>query len=134
LITLEEAKSMIKLEIRETQVEEVTILDMSGDITIGDGNVALRHIIRQLLGEGRDKILLNMKDVRYVDSSGIGELISSFTMITRRGGQLKIINLTQRMKELLVITKLLTVFDVYESEAKALGSFQVSAAAAVGAG
>lgn len=114
---------MSKLDWRERTVEGVTVLDLTGDITIGEGNVALRNVIRRLLGEGRNKILLNLANVRYVDSSGIGELISSYTAIGREGGQLKLINLTERIQELLVITKLLTVFDVYENESEALDTF-----------
>ena len=122
---------MSKLEISETNVGDITILDLEGDITIGEGSIALRHLIRQLVVAGRNRILLNLARVRYVDSSGLGELVSSYTTITREGGQLKIVNLTHRIKELLVITKLLTVFDIYESELEALDSFQM--AAAVGA-
>ena len=117
---------MAELNITERQAGDVTILDMSGKITIGEGSVALRTAVRRLLEEGKKKILLNLAGVNYIDSSGIGELVSSYTAITNIliGGQLKLLNLTQKLQDLLTITKLLTVFDVYESEAEALSSFK----------
>ena len=115
---------MAELNIRERQAGDVTILDLEGKITIGEGSVSLRGAIRRLVEEGKRKILLNLAGVGYVDSSGIGELVSSFTTISSKGGQLKLLNLTQKIQDLLTITKLLTVFDVYEDEATALNSFQ----------
>jgi anti-sigma B factor antagonist len=115
---------MAELNISERQAGDVTVLDMSGKITIGEGSVALRTAIRRLLEEGKKRILLNLGGVSYIDSSGIGELVSSYTAINKEGGQLKLLNLTQKIKDLLTITKLLTVFDVYEREADALNSFQ----------
>ena len=115
---------MAELNINERQAGDVTVLDMSGKITIGEGSVALRNGIRRLLEEGKKRILLNLAGVSYIDSSGIGELVSSFTAITNAGGQLKLLNLTQKLQDLLTITKLLTVFDVYDSEAEALNSFK----------
>ena len=115
---------MAELNIKERQAGDVIILDMEGKITIGEGSVAVRSAIRRLLEEGKKKILLNLAGVSYVDSSGIGELVSSFTTINREGGQLKLLNLTQKIQDLLAITKLLTVFDVYEDEASALNSFK----------
>ena len=115
---------MAELDIKERQAGDVTILDMSGKVTIGEGSVALRSAIRRLLEEGKKKILLNISGVGYIDSSGIGELVSSFTAINKEGGQLKLLNLTQKLQDLLAITKLLTVFDVYDSEADALNSFR----------
>jgi len=115
---------MAELNIRERQAGDVTILDLEGRITIGDGNVSLRNAIRRLIQEGKKKILLNLAGVSYIDSSGIGELVSSYTTIGREKGQLKLLNLTQKIKELLVITKLLTVFDTYDDESAALNSFQ----------
>jgi anti-sigma B factor antagonist len=97
---------------------------MEGKVTIGEGSVALRSAIRRLIEEGKKKILLNLAGVGYVDSSGIGELVSSFTTINREGGQLKLLKLTQKIQDLLGITKLLTVFDVYDDEAAALNSFK----------
>ena len=115
---------MAELNINERQAGDVTVLDMSGKITIGEGSVALRTAIRRLLEEGKKRILLNLAGISYVDSSGIGELVSSYTAINKEGGQLKLLNLTQKLQDLLTITKLLTVFDVYESEAEALNSFK----------
>lgn len=116
---------MAELNIAERQAGDVTVLDMNGKITIGEGSVALRTAIRRLLEEGKKRILLNLAGVGYIDSSGIGELVSSYTAIGKEeGGQLKLLNLTQKLQDLLTITKLLTVFDVYESEAEALNSFK----------
>ena len=115
---------MAELNINERQAGDVTVLDMSGKITIGEGSVALRTAIRRLLEEGKKRILLNLAGVSYIDSSGIGELVSSYTAINKENGQLKLLNLTQKLQDLLTITKLLTVFDVYESEADALNSFK----------
>jgi anti-sigma B factor antagonist len=115
---------MAELNINERQAGDVTVLDMSGKITIGEGSVALRTAIRRVLEEGKRRILLNLGGVSYIDSSGIGELVSSYTAINKDEGQLKLLNLTQKLQDLLAITKLLTVFDVYENEAEALNSFK----------
>lgn len=115
---------MPELNIRERQAGEITVLDMEGKITIGEGSVALRTAIRRLLEEGKRKILLNLAGVGYIDSSGIGELVSSYTAINKEGGQLKLLNLTQKLQDLLAITKLLTVFDVYEDENEATNSYK----------
>ncbi len=115
---------MAELNISERQAGDITILDMDGKITLGEGSVALRTTIRRLLGEGKKKILLNLGSVGYVDSSGIGELVSSFTAVNKENGKLKLLNLTQKIQDLLAITKLLTVFDVYDSEGDALSSFE----------
>ncbi|HEV2881391.1 MAG TPA: STAS domain-containing protein [Pyrinomonadaceae bacterium] len=115
---------MAELNINERQAGDVTVLDMSGKITIGEGSVALRSAIRKLIEEGKKKILLNLSQVSYVDSSGIGEFVASFTAIGREGGQLKLLNLTQKIQDLLAITKLLTVFDTYDDESSALNSFK----------
>ena len=114
---------MSDINISERQAGDVTILDLEGKVTIGEGSVALRNAIRRLLGEGKNKILLNLGSVGYIDSSGIGELVSSFTAVNKEGGSLKLLNLTQKIQDLLAITKLLTVFDVYDDEATALASF-----------
>jgi anti-sigma B factor antagonist len=114
---------MAELNISERQAGDVTILDMDGKVTIGEGSVALRTTIRRLIGEGKKNILLNLGGVGYVDSSGIGELVSSFTSVQKEGGKLKMLNLTQKIQDLLAITKLLTVFDVFEDEGKALADF-----------
>jgi anti-sigma B factor antagonist len=115
---------MAELTINERQAGDVTVLDMSGRITIGEGSVALRTAIRRLLEEGKKKILLNLGGVGYIDSSGIGELVSSFTAINKEQGQLKLLKLTQKLRDLLAITKLLTVFDVYDDEQEALNSYK----------
>jgi anti-sigma B factor antagonist len=114
---------MADINISERQAGDVTVLDLNGKVTIGEGSVALRNAIRRLLGEGKNKILLNLGGVGYIDSSGIGELVSSFTAVNKEGGTLKLLNLTQKIQDLLAITKLLTVFDVFDSEAEALSSF-----------
>ncbi len=100
----------------------VTILDIHGKITIGEGSAEVRNMVRELLQAGKKDILLNLGDVSYVDSSGIGELVSSFTTVSNQGGQLKLLSLTKKLNELLAITKLLTVFDSYENEQDALAS------------
>lgn len=115
---------MAELEVNERQAGDVTILDMSGTVRIGEGSIALRDAIRGLADTGKKKILLNLANVNYVDSSGIGELIANYTTVSRQGGQLKLLNLTERIQNLLVITKLLTVFDTFEDEGEALKSFQ----------
>ena len=115
---------MAELNISERQAGDVTVLDMNGRITIGEGSVALRTAIRRLLEEGKKKILLNLGGVGYIDSSGIGELVSSFTAINKEQGQLKLLKLTQKLRDLLAITKLLTVFDVYDDEQEALNSYK----------
>ena len=114
---------MADLNISERQAGDVTILDMDGKVTIGEGSVALRTTIRRLLSEGKKNILLNLGSVGYIDSSGIGELVSSFTAVNKEGGTLKLLNLTEKIQDLLAITKLLTVFDVFEDEGAALSSF-----------
>ena len=115
---------MAELDLKERQAGDVTILDLNGEVRIGDSSVALRDSIRNLADQGKKKVLLNLGGVKYIDSSGIGELIANYTTVKRGGGQLKLLNLTDRVQNLLVITKLLTVFDVYESEAEALNSFK----------
>jgi anti-sigma B factor antagonist len=115
---------MAELEVTERQAGDVTILDMRGAVRIGEGSVALREAVRRLSDGGKKKILLNLGGVNYIDSSGIGELIANYTTVSRQGGQLKLLNLTDKIQSLLVITKLLTVFDSYDSEADALNSFK----------
>src|SRR5438132_14191677 len=115
---------MAELNIRERQSGDVTVLDMDGRITIGEGSVALRSAIRRLLEEGKKKILLNLAGVGYIDSSGIGELVSSYTAINKEGGQLNLLRLPKNLQDLLTITKLLTVFDAYDEEPEALSNFK----------
>ena len=114
---------MAELDVKERQAGDVTILDLRGEVRIGEGSIALRDAIRGLADSGKKKLLLNLAGVSYIDSSGIGELIANYTTITRQGGQLKLLKLTDRVQNLLVITKLLTVFDAYDDEAEALKSF-----------
>lgn len=105
------------------QVNGVTIVDLSGRITLGEGSVVLRDTVRELVGKGQKRILLNLGDVTYIDSSGIGELVSAFTTVRNQGGELKLLNLTKKVHDLLQITKLYTVFDVKDDEAAAVSSF-----------
>ena len=115
---------MAELDVSERQAGDVTILDLSGEVRLGDSSVALRDSIRKLADTGKKKVLLNLAGVKYVDSTGIGELIASYATLTRQEGQLKLLNLTDRIQNLLVITKLLTVFDSFDNESEALKSFQ----------
>jgi len=106
------------------QVDGITVVDLSGRITLGEGSVVLRDTVRDLLAKGDRKMLLNLGDVTYIDSSGIGELVSAFTTVRNQGGELKLLNLTKKVHDLLQITKLYTVFDVKDDEAAAIGSFK----------
>jgi len=106
------------------EVETISIVDLSGRISLGEGSALLRRTVRDLLDNGHTKILLNLGDVNYIDSSGIGELVSGFTAVRSREGQLKLLNLTKKVHDLLQITKLFTVFDVYSDEGTAVGSFR----------
>lgn len=105
------------------QVDGITVVDMSGRITLGEGSVVLRDSIRDLISKGQKKILLNLGDVTYIDSSGIGELVSAFTAVRREGGELKLLNLTKKVHDLLQITKLYTVFDIKDDETTAIKAF-----------
>jgi len=105
------------------QVGGVTIVDLSGRITLGEGSVTLRDTVHDLLSKGLKRILLNLGDVNYIDSSGIGELVSAFTAAKKQGGELKLLNLTKKAHDLLQITKLYTVFDVKDDEVAAVTSF-----------
>jgi len=111
----------VKLTIR--QVGDVTVVDAAGRITLGEGASTFRDTIRDLATKGDKKILVNLSDVSYIDSSGIGEMVSGFTTVTNHGGQLKLLGLNKRVKDLLQITKLYTVFEVFEDEASAVRSF-----------
>ena len=114
----------MQLEIRERNSGDVVLLDLQGRITIGEGSVQLRDSVGNLLSAGRQKIVLNLEGVTYVDSSGIGELVSRYTTTKNQGGQLKLLKLPKKIKDLLMITKLLTVFEIYEDEETALSSFK----------
>jgi len=111
------------MKIETRKVGDVTVLDCSGKITLGEGTMTVRNTVREILKNGGKKIILNLGDVNYIDSSGIGELVSSYTTVTSGGGQLKLLNLTKKIQELLAITKLLTVFQVYNDERAAVSSF-----------
>jgi anti-sigma B factor antagonist len=114
----------MQLEIKERGAGDVVILDLLGKITIGEGSVQLRDAVSNLLESGRQRIILNLQGVSYVDSSGIGELVSRYTTTKNQGGQLKLLQLPKKIKDLLMITKLLTVFEIYEDEETALSSFR----------
>lgn len=111
------------MDIKERVVDGVSVLDLSGKIVLGEGDGQVRERIKDLLSDGQKKILLNLGDVTYVDSAGLGALISSYTTTKREGGQLKLVNLTKRIQDLLAITKLITVFDTYDNEQEALDSY-----------
>lgn len=111
----------VKLTTR--QVGDVTVIDATGRITLGEGASTFRDTIRDLATKGDKKLLVNLSDVSYIDSSGIGEMVSGFTTVTNHGGQLKLLGLSKRVKDLLQITKLYTVFEVFEDEASAVRSF-----------
>ncbi len=111
----------IKLNTR--QVGDVTVMDLAGRITLGEGSSTMRDSLKELIAKGEKKILLNLGEVSYIDSSGIGELVSGFTTVTNQGGQLKLLGLNKRVKDLLQVTKLYTVFEVFEDEAEAVRSF-----------
>lgn len=111
------------MNVSNRQVKGVTVVDMSGRITLGEGGVVLRDTIHDLLDKGNKKILLNLGNVTYIDSSGIGELITAFTAVRKQGGDLKLLNLTKKVHDLLQITKLYTVFDIKDDEATAISAF-----------
>ena len=111
----------LKMSTRESN--GIVIIDLSGQITLGDASAALRDEVRDQSGHGFKKILLNLADVTYIDSAGLGKLTAAFTSVKNRGGELKLLNLTKRVHDLMQITKLYTVFDVYDDEKKALASF-----------
>ena len=111
------------VKIGKREVGEVTVVDLSGRLTLGDASAQLRDTLRDLLGQGRRKIVLNLGQLAYIDSSGLGELVSGFTTVKNQGGQLKLTNLTQKVNDLLTITKLYTVFEVHNDEKAAVSSF-----------
>ena len=113
----------MNLRLNTRQVDAVNVIDLSGKITLGTESAQLRQTIRDLVSEGNNKILLNLGDVSYVDSVGLGQIVSSFTTVSREGGQLKLLSLTRRVHDLLQITKLTTVFEIFNDEGKALQSF-----------
>ena len=111
------------MQIEERVLSGVTVLDLKGKITLGEGDEALRDRINQLLQKGSKKILLNLAGVPYIDSAGLGEVVRTYTTVSRQGGQLKLVNLTKRITDLLMITKLLTVFETFDAEQEALKSY-----------
>ncbi len=117
------------MEIVERTVNDVTVLDLKGKMTLGEGDELLKDKINSLLAAGKKKLLLNLEGVPYIDSAGLGEVVRTYTTVSRQGGSLKLLNLTKRIEDLLSITKLLTVFDTYDSEADAVRSFSSPASA-----
>jgi anti-sigma B factor antagonist len=117
------------MEIDERTVGDVVVLDIKGRVQLGDGDEMLKDKVNSLLNQGRKKIVLNLAGVPYIDSAGLGEVVRTFTTVSRQGGSLKLLNLTKRITDLLAITKLLTVFDTYDSEQEAVQSFSASAKA-----
>lgn len=111
------------MQIEERVVGDVTILDLKGKVTLGEGDEALKDKINSLVLQNRRRILLNLAEVPYIDSAGLGEIVRTYTTVSRQGGQLKLVNLTKRITDLLSITKLLTVFETFDSEADALKTF-----------
>ncbi len=113
----------MSMTLKTRQIDGVTILDLSGRIVLGEGSIQLRDTIKELVAKGQKDILLNLGDVNYIDSSGLGELVSAYTTVKNAGGELKLLQLTKKVHDLLQITKLYTVFDVKDDEAKAVAAF-----------
>ena len=109
--------------IEERTVGEVMILDLKGKMTLGEGDELLKDKINSMIQQGKKKLLLNLEGVPYIDSAGLGEIVRTYTTVSRQGGNLKLLNLTKRIQDLLAITKLLTVFETFDNEPEALGSF-----------
>jgi anti-sigma B factor antagonist len=114
----------MSMKVATRQVDGVTILDLSGRITLGEGSVTLRDAVHDIVAKGSKHILLNLENISYIDSSGIGELVSAFTSVKNSGGELKLLNLTKKVHDLLQITKLYTVFDIWDNEASAVSAFK----------
>jgi len=115
------------MEIVERTVSDVTVLDLKGKMTLGEGDELLKDKINSLLAAGKKKLLLNLESVPYIDSAGLGEVVRTYTTVSRQGGSLKLLNLTKKITDLLAITKLLTVFETFDSEDEAVRSFSASA-------
>jgi anti-sigma B factor antagonist len=115
------------MQIEERAVGDVVVLDLKGRITLGDGDQLLKDKVNSLVNQGRKRIALNLAGVPYIDSAGLGEIVGSYTTVSRQGGSLKLLNLTKKITDLLAITKLLTVFETFESEDEAVRSFSASA-------
>jgi anti-sigma B factor antagonist len=112
--------------IEERVIGDITVLDLKGKMTLGEGDELLKDKINSLIHQGQKKLLLNLEGVPYIDSAGLGEIVRTYTTVSRQGGNLKLVNLTKRITDLLSITKLLTVFETFDSEAEALKSFQAA--------
>lgn len=117
------------MQIEERQFGDVVVLDLKGRVMLGEGDELLKDKVNALLNQGQKKIVLNLAEVPYIDSAGLGEIVRTFTTVSRQGGSLKLLNLTKRITDLLSITKLLTVFDTFDSENDAVNSFSASAKA-----
>ena len=115
------------MQIEERTVGDVVVLDLKGRVTLGEGDQLLKDKVNSLVNQGRKRIVLNLAGVPYVDSAGLGEIVGSYTTVSRQGGSLKLVNLTKKITDLLAITKLLTVFETFESENEAVRSFSASA-------
>jgi anti-sigma B factor antagonist len=113
----------VSMKVSTRQLNEVTLVDLSGQIKLGAGSAALRDTVKDLVGKGQKKILLNLGDISYIDSSGLGELISAYASVRKQGGELKLLHLTKKVQDLLQITKLYTVFQVMDDEAAAIAAF-----------
>ena len=111
------------MQIEERVEGDVTILDLKGKMTLGEGDELLKDKVNSLVSQGQKKLVLNLEGVPYIDSAGLGEIVRTYTTVSRQGGKLKLLNLTKRIEDLLIITKLMTVFEVYEAEQEALKSF-----------
>ncbi len=117
------------MQIEERSVGDVVVLDLKGRITLGEGDQLLKDKVNSLVNQGRKRIVLNLAGVPYIDSAGLGEIVGSYTTVSRQGGSLKLLNLTKKIADLLAITKLLTVFETFESEDEVVRSFSASAKA-----
>ena len=115
------------MQIEERTVGDVVVLDLKGKVTLGQGDELLKDKVNSLVNQGRRKIILNLADVPYVDSAGLGEIVGTYTTVSKNGGSLKLLNLTKRITDLLAITKLLTVFETFDAESEAVRSFSASA-------
>jgi len=112
------------MQIEERTIGDVVVLDLKGKVTLGQGDELLKDKVNSLVNQGHRKIVLNLAEVPYVDSAGLGEIVRTYTTVSRQGGKLKLLNLTKRIQDLLAITKLLTVFETYDTEQDAIGSFK----------
>jgi anti-sigma B factor antagonist len=126
-LTLRDFIWSVCMQIEERAVGDVVVLDLKGKITLGEGDELLKDKVNSLVNQGHKKIVLNLADVPYIDSAGLGEVVRTYTTVSRQGGSLKLLNLTKRITDLLSITKLLTVFETFESENEAVRSFSASA-------